>query len=348
VVTARIGAIRHAVPKPRAQADLWEGFFAGYYRDDRIARRIWEGTDIHVRHGVVDPRVEDVSAWGTAARMRRYVTEAIPLGKQALTDVLATAGHGAQDVALLTVASCTGYATPGLDILLARDLAMADGLHRLFVGHMGCYAAIPALGVVANFVRAQERLAVLLCLELPSLHIQPPETARDTEQVVAHALFGDAAAACLVTAGGGGLEVVDIAARTDPTVVDHMTWDVTDHGFRMGLSVHVPAALARHLAPMVRQLLARHRLTPADVRGWAIHPGGPRILDVAADRLRLDEEQMAASSGVLRDYGNCSSATVLLIIERLLGSGSVDRGDHVVAMAFGPGLTLYAALLRAV
>jgi alkylresorcinol/alkylpyrone synthase len=348
VVTARISTVRHAVPKPREQADLWDGFFADYYRDDAIARRIWRATDIRVRHGVVDPRVEDVSAWGTAARMRRYVTEAIPLGKEALTAALAAADRDARDVALLTVASCTGYATPGLDILLARDLAMAHSLHRVFVGHMGCYAAIPALGVVANFVRAQEGLALLLCLELPSLHIQPPDMARGAEQVVAHALFGDAAVACLVAAEGSGLEILDIAARTDPTAVDHMTWDVTDHGFRMGLSVHVPAALARHVAPMVRQLLDRHRLTPADVRGWAIHPGGPRILDVAADRLRLDDQQMAASSGVLRDYGNCSSATVLLIIERLVGSGALAHGDYVVAMAFGPGLTLYAALLRAV
>jgi alkylresorcinol/alkylpyrone synthase len=347
-VSARISAIRHAVPQAQAQSELWDGFFANYYRHDSSAQRIWLATDIRVRHGVADPRVEDVSAWGTAARMRRYVTEAMPLAKEAVSAVLTAAGHDTQDVAQLIVASCTGYATPGLDILLARDMAMADGLQRVFVGHMGCYAAIPALGVAANFVRAHAQPAVVVCLELPSLHIQPADAARDAEQIVAHALFADAAAACVVAPDGAGLHVVDIAARTDPTAADQMRWDVTDHGFRMGLSARVPAVLARHLSPVVGALLTRHGLSPADVRGWAIHPGGPRILEVAADRLRLGDEQMATSYGVLRDYGNCSSATVLLILERLLGGGGLTRGDHVVAVAFGPGLTLYTALLQAV
>jgi len=346
VVSAGITATRHAVPTAQHQQELWEEFFAGLYRDDRTARRIWHSAGVRTRHGVVDPRVEDVSTWGTAARMRRYIAEALPLAKDALSAALGASGYDAGDVTLLTVASCTGYVTPGLDILLARDLALVEGVQRLFVGHMGCYAAIPALGAVANFVRVNERPALLLCVELPSLHIQPPPVARDVDQVVAHALFGDAAAACVVAPAAGGLEIVDIAARTDPTTVDHMTWDVTDYGFRMSLSSLVPEALARHVRPMIAELLGRHDLDIPDVRGWAIHPGGPRILEVAADRLRLDDDQMAASYGVLRDYGNCSSATVLLVVERLVQTVSFRAGDHLVAMAFGPGLTLYAVLLR--
>jgi alkylresorcinol/alkylpyrone synthase len=357
VVSATIAATRHAVPASRTQQQLWEGFFAGYYRGDRIAERIWHAAGVQTRHGVVDPRVEDVSTWGTAARMRRYIAEALPLAKDALTAALGASGHEAGDVALLTVASCTGYVTPGLDILLARDLGLVQDVQRLFVGHMGCYAAIPALSAVANFVRVHQRPALLLCLELPSLHIQPPPTARDVDQVVAHALFGDAAAACVVAPAGPGptgtgpagpgLAIVDITAITDPTAVEHMTWDVTDFGFRMSLSPLVPEALARHLRPAVDALLARHGLGVPDVRGWAIHPGGPRILEVAADRLGLADTQTAASYAVLRDCGNCSSATVLLVVERLVGSGVVAPGDHIVAVAFGPGLTLYAALLRA-
>jgi predicted naringenin-chalcone synthase len=347
VVSARITAIRSALPASRLQSELWSGYFATYYQQDPVARRLWEATGIRTRHGVVDPRVEDVSQWGTAARMQRYLTEAVPLAKEALTGALAASGHGAQDVAMLSVASCTGYVTPGLDILLARDLAMSPGVQRLFVGHMGCYAAIPALGAVSDFVRAHRRPALLLCLELPSLHVQPAPAAREADQVIAHALFGDAAVACVVAPDAAGLEVVDVAARTDPTTLDHMTWDVTDHGFRMTLSPQVPDALARHVRPVVGELLAAHGLALPDVRGWAIHPGGPRILEVTADCLGLDEFALSASSGVLRDHGNCSSATALLIVERLLRDGGLVAGDHVVAMAFGPGLTLYAALLRA-
>jgi predicted naringenin-chalcone synthase len=131
-----------------------------------------------------------------------------------------------------------------------------------------------------------------------------------------------------------------MVARTDASTADHMTWDVTDLGFRMGLSPRVPDVLSRHVGDVVDELLTAAGLRIEDVAGWAVHPGGPRILDVVRDQLGLAEEQMAASRQVLAEHGNCSSATVLLVLEEL---GDVD--GPVVAMAFGPGLTLYAALL---
>jgi alkylresorcinol/alkylpyrone synthase len=233
------------------------------------------------------------------------------------------------------------------------------------VGHMGCYAAIPGLGAVSDFAAARGRPAVLLCLELPTLHLQPATD--EVDQVVAHALFADAAAAVVVQpvaplgagagtgAGAGGelpghrpgYAVLDIAARTDVTTAEYMTWDVTDAGFRMGLSPRVPAVLARHVRDVVAGLLGRNGLRMSDVDGWAVHPGGRRILEVVGRRLELPAGALDASYGVLRDYGNCSSATVLLVLGRLRSAGAVSPGRHVVAMAFGPGLTLYAALLRA-
>jgi alkylresorcinol/alkylpyrone synthase len=96
----------------------------------------------------------------------------------------------------------------------------------------------------------------------------------------------------------------------------------------------------------VEDLLARHQLTVTDVAGWAVHPGGPRILEVVADQLSLDGPHLEASYEILRDYGNCSSATVLLALERILQSPTRSTAGPVVMLAFGPGLTLYAALLR--
>jgi predicted naringenin-chalcone synthase len=169
----------------------------------------------------------------------------------------------------------------------------------------------------------------------------------DVQQMVAHALFADAAAAVVVTPSTAGLEVVDIAACTDTDTSRLMTWDVTDLGFRMGLSPEVPDVLARHVRPVVESLLTRNGLSLDDVSAWAVHPGGPRILDVVADRLGLPQEAVGISADVLRDHGNCSSATVLLVLSDLLGRQNLSAGDVVVAMAFGPGLTLYTALLRA-
>ena len=329
-----------------AQSDMWDGYFARHFNGDRLAERVFRGSGVRRRHAAIDPLVEDVSGWSTGDRMRRYLAEALPLGKEAVGAALADAGLAPDEVGLFAVVSCTGYTTPGLDIRVAADLAMAPDVQRLLVGHMGCYAAIPALGAVTDFVVSRRRPAVALCLELTSLHLQPATGAPD--QYVSHALFGDAAAAVAVLPGGPGrgLEVVDVVARTDPATADHMTWDVTDLGFRMGLSPDVPAVLARHVRDVVGGLLDRHHLTTADVDAWAVHPGGPRILQTVAERLALPDGALDASYQVLAERGNCSSATVLLVLEALRAAGRPRPGRAAVAMAFGPGLTLYTALLR--
>ena len=332
-----------AFPADVPQDAMWDGFFAAHFGHDRVARRVFASAGVRRRHTVVDPRVEDLSRWSTGARMERYAVEAMPLGKGAVARALDDAGLSPGDVGLFTVASCTGYGTPGVDIRLARDLGMSADVQRLLVGHMGCYAALPALGAAADFVAARGRPAVVLCLELTSLHVQPPT--RDLGQVVAHALFSDAAAAVVLEPAGSGLTVVDVAARTDVATADHMTWDVTDLGFRMGLSPRVPDVLAVHVGPMVADLLARNRVAAREVDGWAVHPGGPRILDVVADRLDLPADALDTSRSVLAEHGNCSSATVLLVLSALPRPAP---GRYVVALAFGPGLTLYAALLRSV
>lgn len=330
-----------AVPPGVRQDELWSGFFARHYAGPGqvLAQRIFANAGVVTRHAAVSPLLEDVSQWPTAQRMQRYLTEAMPLGKEAVGGALAAAGVGPGEVGLLAVCSCTGYVTPGLDILLARDLGLATDCQRLFVGHMGCYAALPGLATATDFVTVHRRPAVLLCAELASLHLQAPTV--DTGQMVAHALFSDAAAAVVVTPGGEGYEVVRVASLTDPSTADHMTWDVTDLGFRMGLSPRVPDVLADHVAPFVTDLLAHAGLRVSDVDGWAVHPGGPHILDVVQRELALPAAALTASREVLAAHGNCSSPTVLLIVEALRRRGR----RRVVAMAFGPGLTLYAALL---
>jgi predicted naringenin-chalcone synthase len=332
------------------QQALWEGYFQEHYADARVARAVWSHSGITTRHGVVNPLVEDVSGWGTAARMERFVQEAVPLGGEAVGKALAASGLDPADVGGFVVASCTGYATPGVDILVARDTGLPASVQRLHVGHMGCYAALPALGAAADFVVARQQPAVLLCIELTSLHVQPSTdtarrgepTAQDLQQMVAHALFADAAAALVLEPGGAGWEVLDAVARTDVGTADHMTWDVTDLGFVMGLSPKVPDVLAVHARPVVDELLSRNGLVVEQVQGWAVHPGGRRIVEVVGEALGLSEEQTAPSYAVLDEAGNCSSATVLLVLERV----QVEAGEHAVAMAFGPGLTLCATLLR--
>ena len=345
---AVIAGLGIATPPQAAQDDLWRDFFAGHYAGSAraIAERIFANSGVRTRQAAVSPLLEDVSSWSTERRMRRYRLEAMPLGKEAVARALTDANAAADEIGLFAVCSCTGYATPGLDILLARDMGMASSVQRLFVGHMGCYAALPGLGAVTDFALARGRPALLLCAELTSLHIQPAGARTDTQQIVAHALFSDAAAAVVVAPGDcTGYAVREVAALTAVSTADHLPWEMTDTGFRMGLSPRVPQVLALHVRPLVDDLLARHGLTRAAVDGWAVHPGGPRILSTVQEQLELPPGALDASIETLAAYGNCSSPTVLLVLEALRRRPVPPR--RVVMLAFGPGLTLYAALLEA-
>jgi predicted naringenin-chalcone synthase len=345
---ATIAGLGTALPPSAVQDELWAGFFEQRYAGGKrgLAQRIFANSGVRTRQAAVSPLLEDVSSWSTERRMRRYQVEAVPLGKEAVGRALTDAGLAADELGLFAVCSCTGYATPGLDILLARDMGMSPNVQRLFVGHMGCYAALPGLGTISDFAVARRRPALLLCAELTSLHIQPPGTRADIQQIVSHALFSDAAAAVVVVPGAdpSGYAVTEVAAVTDTATAGHMTWDVTDLGFRMGLSPQVPKVLAVHVRKLVDELLARHDLTIGDVDGWAVHPGGPKILDVVQEELGLAPDDLAASREVLSAYGNCSSPTVLLVLEALRRRPVPPR--RVVMLAFGPGLTLYVTLLE--
>lgn len=349
-----------ATPERVNQSDLWD-FYRDHFADNPLAAKVWNSSGISSRHLAIDPRVEAVADWTTGERMQRFLTEAMPLGRRAVVDALAAAGLTARDVGLFAVVTCTGHVVPGMDVLLAHELQMAPDLRRVNVGHMGCHAAIPGLGAVSEYVAVNGKPAVLLCLEITSLHTQPRSATLhagdpsidDFEQVVAHSLFADGAAALVVspkpTPARGGVrpvEIVDIAAVTDSAVSDHMAWTITDSGFRMRLSAKVPAVLEAHVVGIVENLLAKHDLDRSDVGGWAVHPGGARILQKVARRLGLTEEEMAPSYEILNEYGNCSSPAVLIVLQRLLQTRPVPPGKAIIALGFGPGLTIFAALLR--
>ena len=344
VITGRGTAVPDAMP----QREVWDEFFGPRLGGDRLAERIFMSCGISTRHAVADPRATDVSSWSTGERMRAWLPAARELGGRAVRAALDDAGLAASDVGQFVVVTCTGYATPGLDIVLAEELGMPLSVQRVIVGHMGCYAAVPGLGTAADFVRSRGLPSVVLCVELTSLHIQPSTDPRDLQQVVAHALFADAASAVVIEPDApAGLELLDTAAVTAPGSAPLMTWDVTDHGFRMGLSPKVPDVLSLHAVDAVDALLKPHDVSAGEVTGWAVHPGGPRIVDVVAERLRLEPAQVEASRSVLDRYGNCSSGTVLMVLDEMRRAGAYAPGDDVVAMAFGPSLTMYSALFRA-
>jgi alkylresorcinol/alkylpyrone synthase len=344
-MTARVQALGTAMPDyVFKQAEIVEGFFARQPGWDPAWAELFAASGVERRASVVDPTYY-AQPRTTADRMRTFAPAARRLGAEAARRALERAGpEAATEVADLLAVSCTGYSGPGLDVHLADDLGLGERVQRLAIGHMGCYAALPALRTAAALAAGSGRRALVTCVELCTLHVQP---ARSREEAVYQALFGDGAAAAVVGPGGAGPAIVGSATVTVPRSEERMGWQIEDHGFHMWLSPRVPALVERGVGRLVDDLLGPHGLATADVAHWAVHPGGPEIVDRVQRRLQLSDAQVARSREVLADGGNRSSATVLFILELLLHNGEIEPGQWMVALAFGTGLTLEALLLRA-
>ena len=280
----------------------------------------------------------------TAERMQFYRQHASPLARQASAKALARSPFDAIDMTHLVTVSCTGFSAPGVDIDLINDLPLKADTQRVNVGFMGCHGAINGLRVAQALASSNRESRVLLCaVECCSLHYR---FQWDPDRFVGNALFADGAAALVATVepvGDDSLTLVDTASQLIPDSTDAMTWNVGNHGFEMYLSARVPDLIKEHLSSWLMQWLAEHDLEIDQVGGWAVHPGGPRILQAVEDSLRLPSHALSVSRDVLKTLGNMSSPTILFILDRLRQQG---HGRPFVALGFGPGLIAEAALLK--
>jgi predicted naringenin-chalcone synthase len=330
----------------------WQAQHESAAAAQRIAR-LFGASGVRTRRSAIDVEAFYREPRSTGERMAEYQRSAYPLGRAAVEQSLTRAdGVSPSRITDLVLVSCTGYAAPGLDIQLARDLALPRDLRRVVIGHMGCFGAIVGLRQsLATLAAHPDATVLLLAVELSSLHFA---RSLDLDTLTSFALFGDAAAAVLLSGceggtaaiGPSGPAIVDSYCAADFDSAEQMSWTITDAGFIMGLSPRVPVTLRRNIRGVVERLLAPHGLTARDVTHWLVHPGGPSILEAIAGKLELSAEQMALSWRTLAEHGNCSSATVLLILDQLLRERRARPGEWGVMMAFGPGLTLETCLLR--
>lgn len=353
----RIVAIETAVPPTVLPQDAARELFARQPGLSRLAARLtataFDASGIERRHTVLDELATGeaspllapdgaIRAASTGTRNALYARHASPLAVEAARRALAAGGIRAEQVTHVVTASCTGFVSPGPDLALVREFGLGSSTSRLHVGFMGCSAAFPALRVADAACRADPDAVVLVvCVELCTLHLGASD---EPEQIVAMSLFGDGAAAAVVTArpGAGPALVFDgFLTGVLPDSVDEMRWTIGDAGFVMRLSSRVPAHIGSGIRSALAPLLPDG---PDAVDGWAVHPGGRSILDHVQHALELPDAAMRHSRGVLARYGNMSSPTVLFVLRELLLAEATQ--GTVCAMAFGPGLTLEAARMR--
>jgi predicted naringenin-chalcone synthase len=344
----------HRIHQPDA-AEIAHAFSCETKEQDRVFAAIFRLSGVETRHSaVLDASDGDLASrqsfYGAASpttreRMWAYEEHAGPLAARAAGGALADAAIGPGTVTHVITVSCSGFAAPGIDQALIRRLRLSPSVARTHVGFMGCHGLLNGLRVARAFVESDPSACVLLCAaELCSLHFQ---YGWDAERMVANALFADGAAAMAVVAGvernaPPAYAILGMGSTLLPDCDDAMSWRVGDHGFTMTLSPRVPELIGQHIRPWLADWLARHGQTIESVGSWAVHPGGPRILSVFGEATGLDPSRLSPSFRVLADYGNMSSPTIAFILDRLRAASAPGP---CVAIAFGPGLAVEAALL---
>ncbi|MEZ6044137.1 MAG: type III polyketide synthase [Planctomycetaceae bacterium] len=283
---------------------------------------------------------------GTAARMAEYETHAPQLALEAARKSLQSGNVDPAEITHLVTVSCSGFAAPGFDIELMRELGLSGETARTHVGFMGCHGALNGLRVARSFAESNPNATVLVCaVELCSLHHQ---YGWNPQQIVANSLFADGAAAVVGRAGSDSKssdcwQIISNGSRLIPDSREMMSWRIGNNGFEMSLSPEVPTLIKQCLPDWIDNWLGQYQLEVDQIKSWIIHPGGPRILQATGECLNLTEAQVAPSQKVLEELGNMSSPTILFIMERLQNS---QAELPCVVLGFGPGLVVEAALIQ--
>ncbi|TWU21038.1 Alpha-pyrone synthesis polyketide synthase-like Pks18 [Novipirellula galeiformis] len=294
----------------------------------------WPANDVHDRGPT------------TAQRLEAYRDHGEGLAIVASTKAFDQCDVRPDEITHLITISCTGFHAPGVDIALIRELGLPASVARTNVGFMGCHGAMNGLRVAKAYADADPQARVLVvALELCSLHQQ---YGWDPQRIVSNSLFADGAAAVIASGTSErrspeSLTLSSSFSAIIPNSEEMMSWAIGDNGFEMYLSAEVPDIIRRSTRAPLEAWLNQSGLSLAEIQSWAIHPGGPRILDACAESLSLDEADLSASRSVLSRFGNMSSPTVLFVLRELLDQ---QHKTPTLMLGFGPGLAMEAALFE--
>lgn len=247
--------------------------------------------------------------------------------------------------------TCTGYASPSAAQRLVAKRSWGHSTRVTHAYHMGCYAALPAVRIAAGLLASARGAARadIVHTEVCSLHMHPCD--HDIEQLVVQSLFADGHVRYAVERGPVRRSALAVLAQREeilPGSTDEMTWTSGDHGMHMTLGREVPAMIAANARPFVEALFEEAGLSlraHGSAAVFAVHPGGPRIIDAVQHALDLQDGQVASSRDVLLRFGNMSSATLPHVWRQIAEDDAIRHGTLVATLAFGPGLTVSGALL---
>ena len=305
-----------------------------------LLRRVFGHPGVR-RRGFAFNHPSDLLGEDADRRSERFARSAVELAARASRSALSEAGTAARDVRVLVVNTCTDYLCPGLSSYLIEELGLERSVRAFDLVGAGCAGAIPNLELARAAVADGGGPALCVAVEICSCAFRMGD---DPSLIVSNALFGDGAAAVVLSEAAPGLRLLGIRSLCAPEHREAIRFVYRGGQLHNQLARELPGLAADAAARVVSDLLGRHGLRVNDIAHWAVHPGGAAVLDAVRESLGLPEAALAASREVLADRGNLSSATVLFVLDALRRRG-MRRGERVALVSFGAGLTAHAALL---
>ncbi|MEO5374997.1 MAG: type III polyketide synthase [Alphaproteobacteria bacterium] len=318
--------------------------FAARFGDFERLSRVFESSGI-LRRYAVRPLEWYFGPLGWPERSKAYLDGAVQLFMDVATKSLDAAGVGAAEVDTVVTISSTGIATPSLEARVAGRMGFRADVERVPVFGLGCAGGVSGLSIASR--QAQSRpgnVVLLVVIELCTLAFRPDELTK--ANIVATALFGDGAAACVLRAGAGEAGIADVEMSGQhiwPNTLDIMGWSIDPQGFGVIFDRAIPPFVEAHIMPAITGILDRAGLRKVDIDRFACHPGGTKVLNALERVLALGQGTLDHERTILAEYGNMSAPTALFVLERLIRAGLPSR---TLLTAMGPGFTATCVSLK--
>jgi len=309
---------------------------------DRLSG-VFDNAGIARRH-IVAPIEWYVKPHGWQDRNSVYLEAGEDLLVEAATAAIEKAGLKPDDIDGVVTVSTTGIATPSLEARASARIGLRENVRRVPVFGLGCAGGVNGLSIASRLALADPG-SIWLFVTVETCSISIRLDSDDPAAVVATALFGDGAAAAVVTSGRHSLAHITASAeKLWPDTLRIMGWDVEDPGLAVVFDRAIPPFVEEQLAEAIDEMCKEMGTSRSEIDRFCCHPGGVKVIDAIESALELNQGELNLEREVLRDLGNMSAPTVLFVLERL-----IDRGlpDTVMMTAFGPGFTCAGMLLEA-